>query len=124
MKDELVYEEKDELYRLGARRSRDKQYQFATSASFTTTEVRFLRSDRPTDGPHIVLPRENAHQYSLEHRDGRLFIRTNRSAKNFLLVRQASIVSNRCYSLLIDRASSAKSIAIRMGRSGQKRTCL
>jgi oligopeptidase B len=85
-KDELVYEEKDELYRLSARRSRDKHYLFATLASSTTTEVRYLRSDQPDDAPHVVLPREDQHQYSVEHRSGRFFIRTNRNARNFRLV--------------------------------------
>jgi oligopeptidase B len=85
-KDELIYEEKDELYRLSARRSRDKHYLFATSASSTTTEVRHLRSDQPTGALQVVLPREDQHQYSVEHRSGRFFIRTNRDAPNFRVV--------------------------------------
>jgi len=33
-----------------------------------------------------VLPREKGHKYDVEHRDGTLFIRTNKDAKNFRLV--------------------------------------
>jgi oligopeptidase B len=33
-----------------------------------------------------VLPRQKGHKYSVEHRDGTFFIRTNRDAKNFRLV--------------------------------------
>jgi oligopeptidase B len=85
-KDELVYEEKDELYRLSARRSRDKAYLIATSASSNTTEVRYLPSDQAAAEPHLVLPREVEHQYFVEHRDGRFFIRTNKDATNYRLV--------------------------------------
>ena len=33
-----------------------------------------------------MLPREKGHKYSVEHRDGLFYIRTNRDAKNFRLV--------------------------------------
>ena len=36
--------------------------------------------------PAVVLPREKGHKYDVEHRDGTLFIRTNKDAKNFRLV--------------------------------------
>src|SRR5581483_8640721 len=57
-KDELVYEEKDELYRIFARRSRDKAYLLMTSASSNTTEVRYLPSSHPTEALRVILPRE------------------------------------------------------------------
>ena len=85
-KDDLVYEEKDELYRLAIGRSHDRSYLFATSTSSTTTEVRSLSSDRPADPPRVILPRENDHRYHVEHRNGLFFIRTNKDAKNFKLV--------------------------------------
>ncbi len=84
--DDLVYEEKDELYNLGAHRSRDKAYLFLTSSSMTTTEVRALRSDRPTEAPRLLLARENEHEYHVDHRAGLFYIRTNKDAKNFRLV--------------------------------------
>ena len=34
----------------------------------------------------VVLPREKGHKYSVEHRDGLFYLRTNRDAKNFRLV--------------------------------------
>jgi oligopeptidase B len=85
-KDELVYEEKDELYRLAVRRSRDKAYLFAVSASSTTTEVRALPSDRPTAAWRVLLPRQADHEYHVDHRDGLFYLRTNKDAKNFRLV--------------------------------------
>jgi oligopeptidase B len=84
--DKLVYEEKDELYRIMARRSRDRAYVFLTSASSTTTEVRALKADRPTEEFRVVLPREVGHKYQVNHRDGLFYLLTNKDAKNFRLV--------------------------------------
>ncbi len=84
--DPVVYEEKDELYRLSARRSHDRAFLFFTSRSSETTEVRALPADRPEDTPRVLLPRETDHEYDVEHRDGLLYIRTNKGAKNFRIV--------------------------------------
>jgi oligopeptidase B len=84
--DDLVYEEKDELYRLFVRRSHDKKYLFASSQSSTTTETRYALADKPMDGWTVVLPRENEHEYHVDHRDGLFYIRTNKGAKNFRIV--------------------------------------
>jgi oligopeptidase B len=81
-----VYEEKDELYRLGVSRSRDKKYLFAHSTSSTTSEERYLPSDQPTGEWRVVLPREEGHRYFVNHRDGVFYIRTNKDAKNYRLV--------------------------------------
>ena len=40
----------------------------------------------PEGAFRLVLPREKGHKYDVEHRDGTLFIRTNKDAKNFRLV--------------------------------------
>jgi oligopeptidase B len=85
-KDELVYEEKDELFRLSVSRSRDRKYIFSTSRSSTTSEERYLPSDQPAGEWRVILPRETGHEYSADHRDGLFYIRTNKDAKNFRLV--------------------------------------
>ncbi|MFL5339847.1 MAG: oligopeptidase B, partial [Gemmataceae bacterium] len=72
--DALVLEEKDELFRLSVNRSRDKKYVFAGSRSSTSTEVRYLPSDKPTGEFAVVLPREAEHEYSVDHRDGLFYI--------------------------------------------------
>jgi oligopeptidase B len=86
VKDELVYEEKDELYRLGIGRSLDKKFLIAISASLKASECRYLPSDQPTGAFKVVLPREMDHEYYIEHRQGQWFIRTNKDAKQFKLV--------------------------------------
>ncbi|MFN2455625.1 MAG: S9 family peptidase [Pyrinomonadaceae bacterium] len=85
-KSDLVYEEKDELYNLGADRSRDKQFVFVTSASKTTTEVRFVPTDNPTADLQIISPRQIDHEYYVDHRGDSFYIRTNENAKNFRIM--------------------------------------
>jgi oligopeptidase B len=86
-KDELVYEEKDELYRLRVSRSRDKKYLFRTSASSTTTEQWFLPADRPAGEWAVILPRKEKHEYAADHRDGLFYVRSNADgATNFKVI--------------------------------------
>ncbi|HEX8145796.1 MAG TPA: S9 family peptidase [Pyrinomonadaceae bacterium] len=85
--DELVYEEKDEMFGLGVERSRSRGYLFLTSASHTTSEVRYLPADRPTESWRLILPRESGHEYYADHHGDKFYIRTNeKNARNFKLV--------------------------------------
>ncbi len=84
--DELVYEEPDELYRLSVARSLDDEYVFVTSASSTTTEVRYIPASRPDKEPRVVLPRETDHEYHVLHRDGLFYIRSNKDAPTFRIL--------------------------------------
>jgi oligopeptidase B len=84
--DALVYEEKDELFRLGIGRSRDKKLLIASVGSSITTESRYIPADQPTASWKVVLPRENDHMYQVDHRDGLFYIHTNKDAKNYRLV--------------------------------------
>ena len=85
--DELVYEEKDEMFGLGVGRTRSRGYLFLTSASHTTSEVRYAPADKPDAAWRLVLPREAGHEYYVEHHGDRFYIRTNeKGARNFKLV--------------------------------------
>src|SRR5262249_47870087 len=57
-----------------------------SSASSTSTEVRYLPCDKPGESPRLVQAREPEHRYTLEHRDGVFYIVTNKDAKNFRLM--------------------------------------
>jgi oligopeptidase B len=83
---ELVYHEKDPLYRVGVGRSKDRKMTFLQITSTDTWETRYQTSDRPLEEFKSVLPRKKGHKYSVEHRDGLFYIRTNADAKNFRLV--------------------------------------
>lgn len=84
--DPLVHEEKDELYRLFAGRTRDKKYILIGAASSETTEFRYIPTDKPESAPMMILPRVEDHEYYVDHRDGLFYIRTNDAAKNYRLV--------------------------------------
>ena len=85
--DELLFEEKDELYNLGAGASSDRTTLLTVSASKTTTEAHCLRRDEPPGtGPRLLLPREEGHEYYPDLYAGRWLLRTNKDAKNFRLV--------------------------------------
>jgi oligopeptidase B len=85
--DELVYEEKDEMFHLEVERSRSRGYIFLTAASHTTSEVRYLPADSPAEAFKVLLPREAGHEYYVKHHGERFYILTNeRGARNFKLV--------------------------------------
>ncbi len=83
---EKVYEEKDELFRIGVGRTKDKTFVRLSSQSTDTWDCWLLPAATPDAAFRLVLPREKGHKYDVEHRDGTLFIRTNKDAKNFRLV--------------------------------------
>ena len=85
-KHDLVFEDKDELFDVYGGRTRDKKMILIASGSKTSTEYLYIPTDSPTDAPKVILPREADHEYSVDHRDGLFYIRTNQGAKNFRLV--------------------------------------
>ena len=85
-KPELIHEEKDELFRVDLGRSKDLKYLVLEVASADTWESSMLDASKPDGSFKLVLPREKGHKYEVEHRDGLLYIRTNREAKDFRIV--------------------------------------
>ncbi len=84
--DDMVYEEKDELYRVWVNRSIDHKFIFLYLESSITSEVRYLPCDGASIEFTMLLAREEGHEYSVDHREGLFYIRTNKEAKNFRLV--------------------------------------
>lgn len=84
--DPLVYQDDDERFNLGAGRTRDGKFIVLESASHTASECHALAADRPDGEFKLILPREDEHEYSVDHRNGIWFIRTNDRGRNFRLV--------------------------------------
>ncbi|MDQ1815415.1 S9 family peptidase [Massilia sp. CCM 9210] len=82
-----VYHEPVEQFTMQVEASRDRKFIVVDFHSTDTTEVRMLPADRPKGELRSVLGREKGHRYGVEHRNGELFITTNKDAKNFRLVR-------------------------------------
>src|SRR6266550_3093019 len=85
-KTDLIFEEKDELFDIGAGRSRDRTVILLGSESKTSTEWRYLSATAPTAELKVISPREADHEYNVDHRGDLFYIRTNKGAKNFRVV--------------------------------------
>ncbi len=83
---DLIYEEKDELFDVGAGRSLDRKMIFLASYAKTSREYRYLPADTPTGTLTVVLPRVPGHEYNVDHYNGEFYITTNKQAKNFRVV--------------------------------------
>jgi oligopeptidase B len=84
--DALIYQDDDERFNIGVGRTRDGKYIVVESGSHTTTECRVLAADCPSADFALILAREDEHEYSVDHRHGLWFIRTNDRGRNFRLV--------------------------------------
>jgi oligopeptidase B len=84
--DAVVYQDDDERFNLGLGRTRDGKFLILESASHTASECQFLPADDPGGTFRMVAPRQDEHEYSIDHRNGLWFIRTNDRGRNFRLV--------------------------------------
>lgn len=92
---DLIFEEKDVYFNTGIGRSRDKKMYFIASYAKTSTEFRYLPASAVKDGKFSVLsPRREGHEYFADFNDGEFFIRTNKDAENFKVMRVGQIDPN------------------------------
>lgn len=81
-----VYHEAVEQFSISINRTQDRKFFVLRAGSTDTSDVRLLPTSQPDGAFKPVLPREKGHRYSVEHRDGQLYILTNKDAKNFRVV--------------------------------------
>ena len=92
--DALIYEEKDERFRIDIERTRSGAYLLLITNSHTTSEVHFLRADHPFGEFRVIAVREDEHEYSVDHHPGNaedaaggiFFVRTNSNGRTFRLM--------------------------------------
>ncbi len=84
--DALIYQDDDERFNLGVGRTRDGKFLVMESASHITTESRVLAADQPHGSFALISERHDQHEYSVDHRNGLWYIRTNDCGRNFRLV--------------------------------------
>jgi protease II len=92
--DELLYEEKDERFRMDVERTRSGAYLLLVLNSHTTSEVRYLRADEADGKFQLIEPREEEHEYYVDHHPGSgadpaggiFFIRTNNGGRTYRLM--------------------------------------
>ena len=84
--DVLVYQEDDTHFDVGVDNTRSGRFVIISSDSRTTSEVRLLDATDPACSRAIVEPREQGHEYTVDHQGDRLLIVTNLDALDFRLV--------------------------------------
>jgi len=84
--DVLVYQDDDERFNLDACRTRDGKFLVLFSASHIATESWVLPAATPLAPFTLIAARADKHEYSIDHRNGLWFIRTNDRGRNFRLV--------------------------------------
>src|ERR1700726_369800 len=90
----LLYEEKDERFRIGVERTRSGSFLLLTGASHTASEVRFLSAKHAGGNFSLIAPREDTHEYYIDHHPGNgdssdagvFYIRTNSGGRTFRLM--------------------------------------
>src|SRR5262249_29820513 len=85
-RDHLVYEEKDAMFIARVDRTRSDGFVLLNLGSHTASEVRYLRADDPTGSFRVIAERSKDHEYDVDHRADRFYIRTNDRGRNFRLV--------------------------------------
>jgi oligopeptidase B len=85
-RDTLLYEEKDERFRLHVHRTRSRAYVLLSSNSHTASEVRYLPTSRPNGRWRLVLKRRANIEYDVDHHGDRFYLRINDTGRNFRLV--------------------------------------
>ncbi len=86
-KDELIYEEKDDIYHLYVGKTRSQSYILMLLQSSITTEVRYLDANHPQGDFQIINPRTTGVEYDVDHHSDHFYIVTNDQATNFKLVK-------------------------------------
>ncbi|MBC3874658.1 S9 family peptidase [Undibacterium sp. LX15W] len=81
-----IYHEKVEQFGIGVGTTHDKKFIELSAYATDTSETWLLDADKPQGDFKSILGRTKGHRYNVEHRDGTLFIRTNKNAKNFRIV--------------------------------------
>ena len=82
-----VFFEADERFNVDVGRTRDRQYLLLEIASHTTSETWFLRAAEPEGDFQLLAERVDDEEYSVDHRDGFFYLRTNHAAEQFRLMR-------------------------------------
>ena len=80
-----VYHEPVEQFSIDVSTTRDRKFIELNIGATDTSEVQLLAADQPM-GAFRSLGREKGHRYYVEHREGTLYITTDRKAKNFRVV--------------------------------------
>jgi len=83
---EVFHEEDPGFYYLVLSKTKTRKYILITVESATTSEVHYIRADRPKDGFKVMRARKHRVIYFAIHHEDRFFIVTNENAINFKIM--------------------------------------
>ena len=86
-KDELVFEEQDDTFSCFVYLTKSKRYVMIVSEQTLSSEVRYVDAAKPDGTFRVFLARERDHEYGVDHYGDSFYVRTNRGAKNFRLMK-------------------------------------
>ncbi|MDW3192041.1 MAG: S9 family peptidase [Cytophagales bacterium] len=85
-KDVVVYEEKDPSFYIGVSKSKSSQYLIISNTSTLVSDYYILNADDPMGEFQQFSPREDRHEYSIDHFEDKFYVVTNWDAENFRLM--------------------------------------
>lgn len=85
--DVTLYKEDDQSFGVGAGLTAQDDWLIIATGDNETSEVRLVRADNPTGEQILIKPRQKGVEYSIDVRDGEIFIWTNDNHINFRLAK-------------------------------------
>ena len=85
--DQMLFEETDEAFYMGIAQTCSRNYVFMNLSANSTSEVHLIDAHNDESEPFVTFPRARLIEYSVEDRDGDLYVLTNDNAVNFRLMR-------------------------------------
>ena len=85
--DALVFQEDDDTYRCYVWKSKSRRFVIIGSHHSIANEYRYVDACEPTGDFTVFIPRERGHEHSIDHRGDFWYVKTNRDARNFKLMR-------------------------------------
>jgi len=73
--DDLIFEEKDDLFNVYVAKSKTRDFIYTLSRSFTTSEYRYLEADKPSGEFQVFRPRQKDVDYAIQHHKSGIYIK-------------------------------------------------
>jgi len=93
--DTRVYTENDNSFYIGVYRSKSDKYIIIYNSSTLVSDYHILEADNPEGAFRSFSPRENDHEYSIEHYNDKFYILTNWNAVNFRLMETPDLATTK-----------------------------
>jgi len=85
--DTLIHEERDERFAMDVYLTRSRGYLVQQIGSHTSSEIRYLRADKPSGRWKVLARRRADIEYNIDHHGDDFYIRINDTSRNYRLVK-------------------------------------